>query len=101
MSGQGKNYNFLDKKYLLKRAKIISPKIEGMIESFEKSFDILNGLKNEPYLEFQYLFNRAGLTDKLLKKISKALDKYRELYFAQIGDILQTSIEDFGGTKKP
>ena len=101
MSGQGKNYNFLDKKYLMKRAKIITPKIEGMIESFEKSFDILEGLKKEPYLEFQYLFERSGLTDKLIEKLSKALDRYREMYFTQIGDIQQTSIDSFRGATKP
>ena len=99
MSGTGKNYYFLDRDKLLKQSKIISAKIEGMTETFGKFNDILEGLKKEPYLEFQYLFERAGLTEKILKKVSVAVDKARELYFNQIGDIYQTSLDSFGGKK--
>lgn len=91
----GKNYYFIDKEKLIKKSKMISSKVENMIESFGSFMEILEGLKKEPYLEFQYLFERSGLTDKLLTKISKIIDRYRELYFEQIGDIMQTSIEDF------
>ena len=91
----GKNYYFINKEKLIKKSKTISSKIETMVETFQKFNEILEGLKKEPYLEFQYLFKRAGLTEKLLTKFSKAIDRYREMYFEQIGDIMQTSIEDF------
>lgn len=97
MSGTGKNYYFLDRKRLLKKSTSISAKVEGMVETFEKFHDILEGLTKEPYLEFQYLAERAGLNEKLLKKIDNAIKKYRELYFNQLGEIQQTSIDDFKG----
>lgn len=93
----GKNYYFINREKLLKKSKALSSKIETMMETHNSFMKILEGLKKEPYLEFQYLFERAGLTDKLLTKLSKALDNYRDLYFTQIGDIQQTSLKDFGG----
>lgn len=95
MSGQGKNYYFLDKQKLLKHSKNLSAKVEGMVETFEKFVDIQQGLEKEPYLEFQYLFERSGLNEKLLSKINKAIKKFREMYFTQMGDIFQTSIDDY------
>lgn len=92
----GKNYYFINREKLLKNSKTITSKIETMTETFAKFHSILEGLKKDPYLEFQYLFERAGLTDKLLEKLSKGLDTYRDLYFTQLGDIQQTSLKDFG-----
>ena len=90
-----KNYYFLDKKKLLKNSKSITARIETMTETFASFNEILEGLKKDPYLEFQYLFERAGLNDKILKKVSRALENYRDLYFKQLGDIQQTSLDEY------
>ncbi len=96
----GKDYSFLNKDKLMKKSKMISSKIETMTETFESFMGILEGLKKIPYLDFQYLFERSGLTEKLLEKLSKALENYRDLYFQQLGDIQQTSIKSFTGDSK-
>ena len=96
----GRDYSFLNKEKLMKRSKMISSKIESMTEGFESFFNILQGLKKIPYLEFQYLFERSGLTDKLLEKLSKALETYRDMYFQQLGDIQQTTLDTYSGGKK-
>lgn len=93
----GRDYSFLNKEILMKRSKMISSKIETMTETFDSFLKVLDGLKKIPYLEFQYLFERSGLTEKLLEKLSKALETYRDMYFQQLGDIQQTSLKDFGG----
>lgn len=95
----GRDYSFLNKDKLMKKSKMISSKIETMTETYESFINILEGLKKIPYLEFQYLFERSGLTEKLLKKLSKALETYRSMYFEQLGDITQTTIKDFSGGK--
>jgi len=96
----GRDYSFLNKDKLMKRSKMISSKIETMTETYDSFVKILDGLKKIPYLEFQYLFERSGLTEKLLEKLTKALENYRDLYFQQLGDIQQTTLKQFSGVKK-
>ena len=96
----GRDYSFLNKDKLMKRSKMISSKIETMTETYNSFVKILDGLKKIPYLEFQYLFERSGLTEKLLEKLTKALENYRDLYFQQLGDIQQTTLKQFSGVKK-
>ena len=95
----GRDYSFLNKDKLMSKSKMISSKIETMTETFQTFQEILEGLKKIPYLEFQFLFERSGLTDKLLKKLADALEKYRDMYFQQLGDIQQTTLDNYPGGK--
>ena len=98
MSKQLKKYYFIDKEKLKSRSKDLAGRIEKMSDNFNEFTEILIGLAKDPYIDFSYLGTRAGLTEKLLEKVSKAIEKYRDLYFSTINDIFQTRIEDF--TKK-
>lgn len=90
-----KNYYFIDKEKLKSKSKDLAGRIEKMSTAFYEFQDILDGLKKDPYIDFSYLGARAGLSDKLLEKVKKAIEKYRDLYFNTINDIFQTRIEDF------
>ena len=93
-----KNYYFIDKEKLKARSKDLAGRIEKMSTTFFEFQDISMGLRKDPYIDFSYLAERAGLTNKLLEKVKKAIENYRDLYFSTINDIFQTRIEDF--TKK-
>ena len=90
-----KTYPFLDKDNLKKRAKTLNPLIEKAYESFFSMLDLLNGVKNDEYIAFSNLYEKAGLTNKLLAKLEKGIEKLRDLYFSTMTDIFQTRIEDF------
>lgn len=98
MSGdkkKSKQYYFIDRERLKIKSKILTAKIEEMYNTFFSFLDILNGLREEAYIDFTNLEQRAGIETNLLKKMTKAVEEYRRIYFDKITDIFQTSIEDF------
>ena len=90
-----KNYSFINKEKLKSRAKSLNPKVEAMYEGFYNFLELEQSLSKENFLDFSYLSERCGLTKKLLEKLKKAVEKYREMYFKMMMDIFQTRIEDF------
>ncbi len=93
-------YYFIDKEGLRKTADRINALVEKMYEGFHEWKGIKEALIKDSYVEFTNLASIAGLSDKLMKKLENAVEKFRELYFARMTDIFQTTIEDFVGTKK-
>ena len=93
-----KNYYFIDKERLRIKSKSLTAKIERMYETYGDFIDLLEALRKEPYIDFTNLEMRAGLDEKLLKKLTNAIEEYRRIYFDKITDIFQTSIEDFTKT---
>lgn len=93
-----KKYYFINKEKLKTRSKDLANRIDKMSDTFYELTEILKGLKEDAYIDFSYLGERAGLSEKLLGKVSKAIEKYRDFFFKTMTDIFQTRIEDF--TKK-
>ena len=73
--------------------------VERMYEGFHEWKGIKEAMTKDSYVEFTNLESIAGLNDKLIKKLEKAVEKFRTLYFERMVDIFQTTIEDFTGKK--
>jgi len=92
---KGPKYYFLDKEKLRRTSERTSDLLERMYESFDNFKEARETFTKDSYIEFTNLESRAGITDKLIDKVGKAIEKLRTLYFARMADIYQTTIEEF------
>lgn len=92
---KGPKYYFLDKEKLRRTSERTSELIERMYESFQGFLEARDVFSKDSYVEFTNIESRAGITDKLIKKVEVAIEKLRTLYFARMADIYQTTIEEF------
>lgn len=90
-----KRYPFIDKEGLRKSSGHIDPLMEKMEASFYEFGEYLKAIRENTFVEFSYLMSRAGLSQKLIEKTEKALEKFRTLYFELLADIRQTRIGDY------
>lgn len=97
---RGGKYFFINKENLRISLDRTSTLMEKMYEGFYSFKDLKEALSKDDYVSLTNLDAKAGLTDKLLEKVGKAVEKFRDLYIAQNLDILQTTIEDFVVDKK-
>jgi len=91
----GKKYYFINKENLRRSAERISDLVEKMYETFQEFKEVKDVLCKDSLIELTNLDSRAGLTDKLVKKLEKAVENFRSLYVERMNDIFQTTIEDF------
>ena len=92
---KGPKYYFLDKEKLRRSSERTSDLLERMYESFQNFIEARDVFTKDSYIEFTNLEARAGITDKLIKKVKVSIEKLRTLYFARMADIYQTTIEEF------
>ncbi len=92
---KGPKYYFLDKDKLRRTSERTSDLLEKMYESFHNFMEVREAFSKDSYIEFTNLEARAGLSNKLIEKMEKAIEKLRTLYFARMADIYQTTIEEF------
>ena len=91
------DYSFFDKEKLKTRSRSLDPKVERMYEAFFEFRDLQKALSEEAFLNFSYLSDRCGLTERLLKKLEKAVEAYRNMYLELMIDIFQKRIQDYTG----
>jgi len=96
---RGPRYFFINRENLRLSLDRTSQLMEKMYNGFNDFKELKEALSKDDYVSLTNLDAKAGLTDKLLEKVGKAVEKFRELYIAQNLDILQTTIEDFVGKK--
>ncbi len=95
-----KKYYFINKENLRRSAVRVSELLENMYEGFHEFKELKETLCKDSLIELTNLDARAGLTDKLVAKLEKAVEKFRSLYMERMTDIFQTTIEDFVDDKK-
>lgn len=96
---RGPKYFFINKENLRISLDRISSLMEKIYEAFHEFKDFKTALGEDDYITLTGLESKAGLTDKLMEKLEKSVEKYRNLYMEQNLDILQTTIEDFVDSK--
>lgn len=95
MAKKSKKYYFIHKENLKIRAKTLMPLVDKVYENFYSFIDMAEGLKKDEFIVFSNIFGKAGLTDKLLKKMEIGIENMRKIYMDLTMDIFQTRIEDF------
>lgn len=92
---RGRKYFFINRENLRISLDRTSQLMDKMYEGYHEFKELKEALSKDDYVSLTNLDAKAGLTDKLLKRVEKAVEKFRDLYIAQNLDILQTTIEDF------
>lgn len=88
-------YFFINKENFRIQSKQLQAKIEEMYNTYYSFHDQLKGLRGEGFVNVTALELRAGITDKMLDKLTASIEEYRRIFFEMGTEILQTSIEDF------
>ena len=92
-------YFFINKENFKIQSKDLQGKIEEMYNTYYQFLDLLKALREDSMISFSAMELKAGITDKLLDKLTAAIEEYRRIFFEIGTEVLQTSIDDFMNLK--
>lgn len=93
------SYTFINRDVLNRKSKDLTSKIESMYDAYYSFIEGLENLQNNEFISLINLKDRAGLDDKLLKKVTTAVEEYRKLYFDIQMKVMQRNLDEFKEVK--